>query len=385
MPFPNSKDNNQTDAPNARRTFRLPVLRLLGLAAGIGILLVLIGRAGFSSFFTILRQTSPLLLTLALASYSLAWCARTWRLNIFVKQAGGRVRAWELFKLHISAYALNSILPAKLGDAAMVVSLKRRGIALGRAIAVVLQIRILDLFACILLSIPGVFLLFGRDIPERIWMTLCICTALVILPVAWVVMDRRNVLNKLAVRLKNGIRATIIRTAIDKAMDSYNGYREIVADARMFATSTGISLLAWAMEGATCCAIAAAVGVRMEPLPIMLAVAVANIGKIVPVTPGSVGIYESILAGVLALAGVDFSLAVAVAILDSMLKRLFNLAVGLMVTDFGDDLQMMIRQTRVALATGRMNQFTGGAVLPSSSADSRIGQCEGDRAHLGAE
>jgi len=121
--------------------------RIIAFIAGIGILLALIYHAGFERFLDIVLQTSPYWIAVAVIIYAASWIFRTWRLERFTTHAGKNIKISDLFKLYISGYALNVILPAKLGDAATVGYLKMKGINVGRSAAIILQTRILDVLA----------------------------------------------------------------------------------------------------------------------------------------------------------------------------------------------------------------------------------------------
>jgi uncharacterized protein (TIRG00374 family) len=98
--------------------------RIIAFIIGIGILLALIYHAGFERFLDIVLQTSPYWIATAVIIYAASWIFRTWRLERFTTHAGKNIKIFDLFKLYISGYALNIILPAKLGDAATVGYLK---------------------------------------------------------------------------------------------------------------------------------------------------------------------------------------------------------------------------------------------------------------------
>ena len=85
-------------------------------------------------------------------------------------------------------------------------------------------------------------------------------------------------------------------------------------------------------ECLTCYGIVIALDVEITLSVIILGVSTANIGKSIPSTPGGVGIYEGILSGVLAGFGVSMEVALAVAILDHCMKKMFNLILGIPAT-----------------------------------------------------
>ena len=67
-------------------------------------------------------------------------------------------------------------------------------------------------------------------------------------------------------------------------------------------------------------------GVSILPL-VVLAVSIANISKIVPLTPGGIGTYEVVMTGILALS-VDRDLALTTSLIDHALKNIITLFLG---------------------------------------------------------
>jgi hypothetical protein len=308
---------------------------------GIGILLALIYHAGFGRFIDIILQTSPYWIVTAVIVYAASWIFRTWRLERFTTNAGKNIKIFDLFKLYISGYALNVILPAKLGDAATVVYLKMKGINIGRSAAIILQTRILDVLALILLSIPAFIVFFHKDAPGWIRTTIFICILVVAVPISIVFFDKNKLLSSLFEKLGAKISHKFLKLAVAKTKDAYEGYYEIILNKKLLAASVLLSLMIWLFEGLTCYTVSIAVGAQISVIVVVLAVSIGNVGKIAPVTPGAIGIYESVLAAVLILFGISFDIAVVIAILDHAIKNLFTLAIGVPTTtgigiDFSD-------------------------------------------------
>lgn len=328
MTSPPDSDNHTPEGSPAVKT-GLPVLRALSFLIAAGLLLLLIRWAGLQRLAEILKRTSLAGLGGAAAIYAVTWAARTWRLRRFVSHAGRTVPAAELFKVHIAGYALNSLLPAKLGDVAMIVYLKMRGLTLARAAAIAVQLRILDLLACVLLCVPGLWLLFREDVPDAIRTPLLLCVLLLAIPLCGAALDRTNAFGRLLGRLQARWGRALPGRVLAKAGEAYADYREIVTSGWLFAASLGMSLAIWVGDALTGWAVAAAVQAPVGFGWMLFAVSIGNIGKVIPITPGAVGVYESVLAGMLVLGDVPPDVAVVIALLDHLLKKLFNLAVGL--------------------------------------------------------
>jgi uncharacterized protein (TIRG00374 family) len=314
------------------RKARSWIFRTIAFVIGVVILLALIYGAGFERFLDILLRTSPYWIALSVIVYAVSWIFRTWRLQQLTIHAGKSIKILDLFGLHISGYALNAILPAKLGDAATIGYLKMQGISIGRSAAIILQTRILDLLALIVLSIPAFVFFWGRGAPHWIMTTLVFCTVIVVVPIAIVSADRERRFSVISEKLQNRFRQRLVKLALEKTKDAYEGYHDIVSDKRLLAASILLSLMIWLLDGLTAYVVSIAVGADISVIVIILAVSLANVGKAVPATPGAIGIYEGILTAVLVLFGTSLDVAVVIALLEHTIKKLFNLAFGVPAT-----------------------------------------------------
>jgi len=299
----------------------------------IAILFVLTYSVGLGNFYRVIISASPAGLISAVIIYSVSWILRTVRLDSLVKNVGANIGTWELFKLYISGNALNIVLPAKLGDAAVICYLRMQGIGIGMSAAIAVQCRILDVLALLILSLPSAILLFREKIPE--WISLMLVGSLIIaaLPLGVVLLSTTGNLPHLMNRNFEFLnKKRNVSRFMEKAKEAYFGYIKLASIKRLFAITLLLSLFIWLLEILTCYADSLAVGAHVPVLAVVLGVSLANIGKVAPATPGSIGIYESILATVLALFGVPMVLAVPIAILDHAIKNTFTLALGVPAT-----------------------------------------------------
>ena len=306
--------------------------RIIAFIIGVGILLGLIYYAGFERFLDIILQTSPYWIAASVIVYAISWIFRTLRLEQFTVHAGKNIEIFDLFKLYISGYALNVILPAKLGDVATVGYLKTKGINIGRSAAIILQTRILDVLALILLSLPAFILFFEKDAPGWLRTTIFICILVVIVPIGIVVLDKNKAFSGLLEKLKNRCNHKILKLVVEKTMDAYEGYHEIVSNKKLLVSSILLSLMIWLFEALTCYTVSIAIGTQISIIAVIFAVSIANVGKSAPATPGAIGIYEGILVAVLFLFGISFDVAIVIAILDHAIKNLFILVIGVPAT-----------------------------------------------------
>jgi uncharacterized protein (TIRG00374 family) len=87
-----------------------------------------------------------------------------------------------------------------------------------------------------------------------------------------------------------------------------------------------VSLLNWILDVFTCYAIALPFGVDFWV--VALDVAIANIVKAIPITPGGIGAYEVVVTGILTAFGVNPADAFTVALIDHTLKNVLTLLAG---------------------------------------------------------
>lgn len=328
--------------PNRRRWF----YRAIALFAGISVILALIHYAGFERFYEIVLDASPRWIGAAVMVYAASWIFRTWRLRLFTDHAGKKIGSADLFKLYISGYALNVILPAKLGDVITVGYLKIKGIEITRSAAIVLQTRILDVMALVLLSVPALLLFLGDSSAGWIGKTVLISALIVAVPVGIVILDGNESIFNVFYKLLYKSGRPSAEAIAEKLRDAYGSYHQMVSSRDLLIGSLLLSLAIWLFEGLTCTAVAIAVGAQIPIVIIVLAVSIANVGKSVPATPGAIGIYESMLAAVLTFFSVEAGVAIAIAIMDHAIKNLFLLAVGVPATmNMGVSLGDMVRSS----------------------------------------
>jgi hypothetical protein len=301
---------------------------LLGLAVGILILFVLVRLVGIREFVALLAQLSYLTIAAAVVIYGVSWFFRTWRLGLMTRAMGSRIRFSDLFKLHISGYALNVVLPGKLGDVATVGYLKLFGMGGVRALALILQTRILDLFAVNILLLAFWIAFAPGTAPAWFSIFILVSFAVSVSPLL-LALDKKRLLSRLLLRdFRN---ATVKRVAA-KVNELYLSFHQALADKRQLLATAMLSTVIWFIEGLTCYVIAVSMAAPISLPQCVMAVCVGNISKIVSITPGGVGIYESFMVATLGMNGIALKQAVAISILDQLIKKGFNLALGLPAT-----------------------------------------------------
>ena len=118
--------------------------------------------------------------------------------------------------------------------------------------------------------------------------------------------------------------------AIGKGM--HVGLINLFSSPLLLGKSVLLSLLIWFFEIFTLYFIALSMNISVPILFMIFGVALANIAKIVPATPGGIGLYEGIIVAVFSAANVGYNNALAIAVLEHLAKNLYILLIGVPAT-----------------------------------------------------
>ncbi|HVP11843.1 MAG TPA: flippase-like domain-containing protein, partial [Phycisphaerae bacterium] len=204
----------------------------------------------------IIARTSPIGIAVSVAVYATAWLLRTCRLRLLTTGSGTKIKIIELFKVYVAGFALNSILPARLGDVATAVLLGTKGLDLGRSAAIVVQSRVLDAFALVAVTVPALTVLLKERTPLWVVTGVLVGMALALVPVVLVILDTRNVGATVLERWGGRVQRKSCARILATARTAYDCYREILSDRPLLLASAVLSLLMMICEGLTCLPIA---------------------------------------------------------------------------------------------------------------------------------
>jgi uncharacterized protein (TIRG00374 family) len=314
-----------------RKTKRI-LLISFSLGLGVILLLGLLRFAGFRKFFDVLSNISPLGIVFALIVYSFAWLFRALQLRLLVHRLGRPLSLFVLGKIRIAGFALNTLLPAKLGEMATIAFLRFEGVKTGPALAIVFLARILDVLGLVLLSTPALILSLQGKLPGWVIVVFIFGLFVVLASFALIIMDKKKLVLKFLNFLHRKLSQKILRVVVLKLKEAYEAYLSVASDGKLLIPLVFYSLIIWLLEGLVCFMISLGAGAKIPVLAVLLAVAIANAGKAVPITPGSLGIYEGILSAMLVLFGSPLEVAVTIAILEQGVKKSFNLLFGMPAT-----------------------------------------------------
>jgi len=292
---------------------------------------------GASDILENVKHASFRTLVLASLVYCISWPLRGMRFQQILKRLGNQYGLGFLTGSIFISQSANVILPARIGDLSRMYILKKsKDLALTTSFSSLTVERVFDIVA-----ITSIAILASSGAASRFELA------------PW--MDSLIKLSGLAVVLFFSILFIVSfrEGRTKKVLKKENSQNELSGRIRGFASTflhqmsviavrpgaflavTASSLLIWGIDIFTCFLVLKSfptVGVSISSTYmislIFLAVALGNIAKIFPVTPGAIGTYEVALTAVFALGGIRPEIGFTVAVLDHIIKNAITLIGG---------------------------------------------------------
>ncbi|WP_331236132.1 flippase-like domain-containing protein [Natronorarus salvus] len=324
-----------------------------------GLLLVLLALAVTARYVDLgtvvseVRAADPVLVGLAVAVYLLSWPLRGLRYRDVLAELGHREEVGFLTGVIFLSQTANVALPARAGDAVRAYVLKvRRGVGYPTGAASLAVERLFDTLTIAALATSAFLALvasgmtssggLSADLPAggavaesgRVGVIAAggvgvLAVALCVVVLASAHSDRRFVRPALARASED-----TYTEGVTRAVERFAG--DVQAIARTPRTSARVgaaSALIWAIDVLAAALVLRAFGVQAAPLAILgvctLAVCVGNLAKVLPLSPGGIGLYEGAFTVlVVALLPASLPIALGAAVVDHLLKNLVTVAGG---------------------------------------------------------
>jgi hypothetical protein len=293
------------------------------------------------------------LVALAGAVYLLSWPLRGARYRDILGELGYRERLGFLTGAVFISQTGNLVFPARLGDGVRAYVVKaRRGIPYPTGFASLAVERVFDLLT--ITALGGTVLIgfvftgaSGRIVTAissgvpgvdprsaRIALTVAAGVAgAALLAVAAIVVSARrdgNLVRRVVTGLSSDSYADYVAGVLERFVADV---QTVAADRRAFARVGVNSLVIWALDVVTAIVVLAAFHVPLAPPTLVaigfFAVSVGNLAKVLPLSPGGIGLYEAAFTLLVAgLTPVTGATAFGAAVLDHAVKNLVTVAGG---------------------------------------------------------
>jgi uncharacterized protein (TIRG00374 family) len=305
--------------------------RILAVFIGISIIILLVVLAKPVKVLESLGRVNLYLLVSAVLVYLLSWLLRVARLQTMVHSlsCAESLGFTAAFRVYIASFAINSIFPLKLGDAAMVGFLKRFGVDTSKGVAIVIKGRVLDVIALvILLLLPLLFYRFDNKLVSPIVNAAAASIAIVSAVMLLFVLLRTSLIPRIFKIVDRGKEHRRIHSLLAKIESISEHFLEMLKAPGTMLLCALLSLGIWFSEGLVYYTLLSGMAEKPTLLPVISAIMIANLGKGVPGIPGGVGVYEGVASSFVASFGIPFQTCLAAAIIDHLIKKTVNLGAG---------------------------------------------------------
>ncbi len=265
----------------------------------IAILAFIAIKAGIQDVYVSLVSINPLYLALSSLLYALSYLLRGYRFDYIMKNMGRNTGMLFSTAAVSISQTVNVITPIRIGDLARAYVFRKKDVPYSESLGGVAAERVYDLISVAVIATISA-LLVGAGLKEPVY---ALAFAAVIFLVIVALSRMENILGRI---FRNAMKAVGLRQSV---------------------VLTALSLLLWLSDITVCYLIALSFGVPSFIL-IALAVAVGNIVKALPVTPGGVGTYEAALTAIL-LSSFTAGTAFTIALVDHAVKNISTVLLGL--------------------------------------------------------
>jgi len=263
------------------------LMAVLGLAVGAGFLWLALRKVDFNELRATIASLDTSLLLFATLLYWIALSLRIVRWQLLLRELGPAPLP-AVAETLVVGYAVNNVLPARLGEVARAAYAKRRlGIGRARVFGSIVVERVLDLVAILACLGGGLVVLYYADHAARQpTFELVALNAGVIIGVA--------VLALAVLRAGNLGRLRIPPPILALCHDFCAGVASLNRRSALLAAL--LSAIIWSFEVAALVQAFRALAVHLELGQAMLLMGIASLSTLVPTAPGYLGTYQLVFA-----------------------------------------------------------------------------------------
>jgi glycosyltransferase 2 family protein len=291
------------------------------LAVTVVLLAVFLRNADFTLVWTELRQASPLPIIASVGVMALVYLTRAWRWQ-YLLGALGPTHFGTAFRTTIIGFALNTLLPARPGEAVRPLLLARHeGLSFPSVFATIVVERVLDLIAVLLLF--GSFVVLfdpGMDtVDARLYGAVKLgggaaaATAVVALAVMIVLAGHPERLGRMTLAIERIMPSNVART-LARLVERFAGGFAAMRRPRDLLAALALSMPVWLGIALAVWLVARAFDLTFPFTGTFLLLALLVVGVAVP-TPGGIGgFHEAFRIGATAFYGFDNDRSVSCAL-----------------------------------------------------------------------
>jgi uncharacterized protein (TIRG00374 family) len=303
------------------RSKKLPAAAASIVLAAV-LMYYLLSKAGFSVIIENLSLLDYRWVLAAVALYTFDMLIRAFRWKVVLRDGDIRISVRDSFLAYNLGNSLNIVIPAKLGDVARSYYLKRKyAVEYSRTLPATFLDRVFDVLGVyILLVFCGIYIMAEIELEE--WLYYVFAAGLAALAATVAVME---ILYKRRDKIES-IGNYRLRSLVSSLLEAFSGS---FRDKGSFIMLLGCSVLIWLCEGVFSYLIFISMGHFLNPVAVIFATMVAILTKVVPITPGGIGVFEGTMVLVLSFFGMNAGTGALVSVVNHFMMNLYTVLLGI--------------------------------------------------------
>lgn len=291
------------------------------MLAAAALMYYLLSKAGFSLIASSLVQLDYKWVLPAMALYTFDMLLRAYRWKVVLKGNDIHISLMDAFLAYNLGNSLNIVIPAKLGDIARSYYLKKKfDMGYSRTLPATFLDRVFDVLGVyVILLFCGIYIMLWAELEGWLYYTFAAGIAALVLTVAAMelLLRKRESIGR--------IRNEKLRSLLYSLTEAFTGS---FRDKGNFALLLLCSVIIWLCEGIFSYMVFISMGQFMNPVVIIFITMVAILTKVVPITPGGIGVFEGTMVLLLSLFGMDSGVGAVVSTVNHFLMNFYTLLLG---------------------------------------------------------
>lgn len=296
----------------------------ISISIAAAMIYLILNKVGFSNIPTYFKDIGWSFILATLALYIMDMFIRAFRWQAILRDSDVHVGLWHVFLAYNLGNSLNVIIPAKLGDVARSYYMKKKfDYGYSKTLPATFLDRVFDLLGVyILLFICSIYVLARVRMESWFYYTLFLgvfVLAALFIAFEYALRNRQKL---------QAIKNDKLRALLYNLIDVFSGS---IKNKSKFANLLLLSVLIWLCEGVITWLVFLAIHQTVNPVVAVFANMIANLTKVIPITPGGLGVFEGTMLLVFSLFGVNGSIAGMASTINHFLVNVYTLIIGIYV------------------------------------------------------
>ena len=297
---------------------------VISVLAAVLLIYLVLSSAGIDEVWDSLKSINCWWIAISVVLYTLDQGLESKRWSYILKDNSLNVGIKDAFFAFNLGNSINIIVPAKLGDVARSYYLKKeKGYGYSRTLPSTFIDRFFDVIGVYVVTLlASIYVVSAVKLPT--WFFTLMIAGIAALLAAFIA---------IGMFLKNKdfarhIKQEKLRGFMESLIEVLEGS---IKHKGKFMLLTLMSVAIWTLEGIVSYTIILSLGINMNPIIILFVSMIATLTKVIPITPGGIGVFEGAMAVLLMGFGVGTSNAAVIATVNHLIMNLYTLVIGVYV------------------------------------------------------